>query len=81
MDCSEVMEQLSEFLDEEARAELCRTIEQHLTQCRDCRFLVDSVKKTIVLYQSDREVEVPVTVSAQLQAALAREYSAGQKRD
>ena len=81
MDCSEVMEQLAEFLDKESRAELCRTIEQHLTQCRDCRFLVDSVKKTIVLYQSDREVEVPVTVSAQLQAALAREYRAGRKSD
>lgn len=81
MDCSELMEQLAEFLDKESRAELCRTIEQHLTQCRDCRFLVDSVKKTIVLYQSDRQVEVPVTVSAQLQAALAREYSAGRKSD
>jgi predicted anti-sigma-YlaC factor YlaD len=76
-----MMEQLAEFLDKDARAELCRTIEQHLTQCRDCRFLVDSVKKTIVLYQSDREVEVPVVVSAQLQAALAREYCAAQKRD
>ena len=81
MDCSELMEQLADFLDKDARAELCRTIEQHMTQCRDCRFLVDSVKKTIVLYQSDREVEVPVAVSAQLQAALAQEYRAGQKHD
>jgi predicted anti-sigma-YlaC factor YlaD len=57
---------------------LCRAIEQHLTQCRDCRFYVDSVKKTIVLYQSDHEVAVPVTVSDQLRAALSREYRAGQ---
>jgi predicted anti-sigma-YlaC factor YlaD len=81
VDCNEVLEQLSEFLDESARAELCRAIEQHLSQCRDCRFYVDSVKKTIVLYQSDREVDVPVTVNSQLKAALAREYRATRQDD
>jgi len=81
VDCNEVLEQLSEFLDVDARAELCRTIEQHLTQCHDCRYYVDSVRKTIVLYQADREVDVPVTVSAQLQAALAREYRASRQDD
>lgn len=81
MECTEVLEQLSEFLDEDSRAELCRAIEQHLTQCRDCRFYVDSVKKTIVLYQSDREVDVPVAVTAQLQAALAKEYRASGGND
>lgn len=81
MDCNEVLEQLSDFLDVDARAELCRAIEQHLTQCRDCRFYVDSVKKTIVLYQADREVDVPVTVSAKLQAALAREYQVARHDD
>ena len=81
MDCNEVLEQLSEFLDESARAELCRAIEQHLSQCHGCRFYVDSVKKTIVLYQSDREVAVPVAVSAQLRAALVREYRAARKDD
>ena len=75
MECSEVLEQLAEFLDEDAREELCRAIEQHLSLCQDCRFQVDSVRKTIVLYQSDRPVDLPVTVSKQLMAALAKEYS------
>lgn len=81
MDCNEVLDQLSEFLDDDARAELCKAIEQHLVQCHDCRFYVDSVKKTIVLYQADREVDVPVTVSAQLREVLAREYRAGGSND
>ena len=76
MDCNEVLEQLSEFLDEEQRADLCRKIEEHLSQCRDCKFYVDSVKKTIVLYQADRPLDLPVAVSSQLQAALAHEYQA-----
>jgi predicted anti-sigma-YlaC factor YlaD len=76
LDCSEVLQQLAEFLDDDAREELCRTIEEHLSQCRDCRFQVDSVKKTIVLYQSDRSAELPVKISHQLQVALAKEYKA-----
>lgn len=74
MNCNEVLEQLSEFLDEDQRADLCRKIEEHLSQCSDCRFQVDTVKKTIVLYQADRSLDLPVTVSRSLQAALAREY-------
>jgi predicted anti-sigma-YlaC factor YlaD len=81
VDCNEVLEQLSEFLDDGARADLCREIEQHLSRCRECRFYVDSVKKTIVLYQADREVDVPTAVSVRLQAAMASEYEAIRRDD
>lgn len=74
MDCNEVLEQLSEYLDDSAREELCREIEQHLGRCRDCHLYVDSVRKTIVLYQSDRSVEMPPALSSKLQAALAKAY-------
>ena len=75
MDCTEVREQLSDYLDEEAREEICRAIEQHLNHCPDCRIEVDTTRKTIVLYQSDREVEMPVGLGSKLMAALSREYS------
>lgn len=74
MNCNEVLEQLGDYLDEDARAELCRAIEEHLTRCHDCKIYVDSVKKTIVLYQSENTIEFPVVANARLQAALAREY-------
>ncbi len=74
MECSEVLEQLADFLDEDAREDLCRTIEEHLDRCRDCRIQVDTVRKTIMLYQAGEPVAMPVKVSSQLQAALAREY-------
>ncbi len=69
-----MLEQLGDYLDEDARAELCRAIEDHLSRCRDCRLEVDSVKKTIVLYQSDRDVALPPTIASGLDAALAKEY-------
>jgi anti-sigma factor RsiW len=69
-----MIEQLAEYLDDEARDELCRAIEEHLTRCPGCQVYVDSVRKTIVLYQADRHIEVPVAVSARLDHALAQEY-------
>ena len=74
LDCNEVLEQLGDYLDDDAREELCKAIEAHLNRCRDCRLEVDTVKKTIVLYQVDREVPLPSTVFAHLESALAKEY-------
>jgi len=81
VNCQELLEQLGDYLDEEARAELCRQIEEHLDKCHDCRIVVDRTKKTIILYQADRQVEeTPVAVSNGLKAALAQEYSASSER-
>ena len=74
IDCDEVLDQLSEYIDEETRAELCEAIKEHLARCRDCQIKVDTVKKTIVLYQSHSSVELPMHATARLTAALAREY-------
>ena len=75
--CDEVLEQLSEYIDEETRAELCEAIQEHLSRCRDCQVMVDSVKKTIVLYQSGSSIELPTSATARLSAALTREYGPG----
>ena len=57
MDCQDVLDQLADYLDDDARSELCRQIEEHLARCRDCQVEVDTVKKTIVLYQAGSRVE------------------------
>ena len=62
MDCTEVKDKLADYLDEEALQELCRAIEEHLSHCRDCKVEVDTVRKTIVLYQSDSELKTPGTI-------------------
>jgi len=81
VNCDEVLGQLAEYLDEDARRELCEAIGEHLHQCHDCQVYVDTVKKTIVLYQADRTLQAPLQVTQQLQAALAREYRFGQRTD
>jgi predicted anti-sigma-YlaC factor YlaD len=76
VDCQEVLDQLADYLDEDARLELSRQIEEHLSKCRNCQVEVDSVKKTIILFQADSRIEVPVRVTSRLQAALLSEYRA-----
>ena len=75
VDCSEVMEQLADYLDEDARAELRKAIDDHCEHCSDCRYYVDTVKKTVVLYKAERRIEVPLKATASLHAALAAEYA------
>src|SRR6185503_3061659 len=74
MECNELIEQLSEFLDPDARAQLCKEIDEHLTRCRDCSLYVDSVKKTIVIAQSGVPTAPPVWMNDRLQSALIRAY-------
>ena len=77
MECDDVRDQLADFLDEDAVAELCREIEAHMKHCPNCRVYVDTIRKTVVLYQADdrsRTVQVPVRVNARLSAMLADEY-------
>lgn len=84
MDCNELLEQLADYLDQDLRKELCHAIEEHMTRCPDCRVQVDTIKKTIVLYQAgDREIEVPPTLNARIQSAMSEEYAraAGSARD
>ncbi|HZM28138.1 MAG TPA: zf-HC2 domain-containing protein [Gemmatimonadales bacterium] len=81
MDCGELLEQLSEYLDHEAKVELCREIEKHLEHCHDCSIKVDQTQKTILLYQANRQVDVPFAVSEKLRAALSSEYRGAASAD
>jgi len=48
--CRHLLAELSAFLDGEAPAELCDEIERHLSDCGDCRVVVDTLRKTVLLY-------------------------------
>jgi hypothetical protein len=69
------LEQLGDYLDEDARAELCREIEEHMHQCHDCQVYVDTVKKTIMLYQADRQTQIPLAAGTRLAEAMSKAYA------
>lgn len=77
INCQELLDSLADYLDADAQTELCRSIQSHLEACHDCQVYVDTVKKTIVLYHSDAQLQVPVRVSRSLEDAMKRAYEEG----
>jgi anti-sigma factor (TIGR02949 family) len=77
LSCQEVLDQLWEYLDDEAREELSTRINEHLGGCRDCSVEVDSLRKTISLFRCEDSVAVPIRLNDQLREALNRAYHEG----
>jgi anti-sigma factor RsiW len=68
--CQDLLGQLSDYLDGELEAALCARLEEHLAECPDCRVLVDTMRKTIVLYRAQTLTELPTGVKSRLYQVL-----------
>jgi hypothetical protein len=74
LNCQEVLDQLSDFLEEDVAAELRQEIETHLNGCRHCHLEVDTLRTTIQLYRADDSVGTPIHLSDRIRAALQAVY-------
>ena len=68
--CHLLLEGISEYIDGTAKDEFCRELERHLSTCENCRVVVDTMKKTIYLYQSTTESDMPPGVRERLFRSL-----------
>jgi len=71
--CKEILSQLSDYIDGELAACLCTELEAHLADCPDCQVMVDTLRKTIVLYRGCLPDELPSDVRTRLHAVLRLE--------
>jgi anti-sigma factor (TIGR02949 family) len=53
--CEGLLGSLSDYIDGELGAELCRQIEKHIAECEDCRIVVDTTRKTIDLVHASND--------------------------
>lgn len=74
MNCRQVLEQVSDYLDAEAAHELVQRLEAHFADCSGCRVYVDTVRRTILLYRSEMPLDCPEQVRLRLHAVLSYEY-------
>lgn len=74
LNCQDVLDQLSDYLEEDVAAELRTQIESHLNGCRHCHLEVDSLRTTVQLYRLDDPVGVPIALSERLRLALQSVY-------
>jgi anti-sigma factor (TIGR02949 family) len=66
-ECRQLLNSLSDFVDGDLQQELCDEIELHMKDCENCRVVVDTLSKTVSLYQtSSAPEEVPDEVRQRL---------------
>jgi len=68
--CDPLKAQLSDYIDGELEERLCAEIKAHLADCENCRVLVDTLRKTILLYRQQPMPEMPSDVKERLYKVL-----------
>jgi len=69
--CKNLLASLSDYVDGSLGENLCIEIERHMAGCENCRVVVDSLRKTIYLYQVTTEpLAVPDDVRQRLFSRL-----------
>ncbi len=71
-DCNQILSQLNDYADGEIPADLCLELEEHLSHCKNCSIVLDTLRKTIYLVRDLRTVtpEIPQDVETRLFAIL-----------
>ncbi|MCL4487395.1 MAG: zf-HC2 domain-containing protein [Chloroflexi bacterium] len=71
--CHDLKAQLSDFIDGELDEAMCHEIQRHLEGCENCRVMVDTLKKTIMLYRNEPPGTVPTETHERLWKVLRLE--------
>jgi predicted anti-sigma-YlaC factor YlaD len=50
--CDDLFEALKDYLDGDAKEEVCRALETHMQECPKCKVHVNTLKGTIEMYKS-----------------------------
>jgi predicted anti-sigma-YlaC factor YlaD len=74
MNCQELMDKISDYIDKEVDPNLCREIEEHIEDCEPCWAFVNTLKKTIQMFDgyAQQSHDIPEPVSRSLQSFLRK---------
>lgn len=68
--CRELLGEFFDYIDGELEQTLCAELERHLANCQNCRVMVDTLRRTVTLYQRLPETPVPSPVHDRLYKVL-----------
>lgn len=75
LSCREVLEELSNYLDNDVVEDLRRAIDSHLSRCHRCTIVFDTTRQTLRIVRDMEPFDVPLQVSARLYARLSEVLS------
>lgn len=65
--CRHLLSSLSEYIDGTLDETLCAEIDRHMSGCENCQIVVDTLRKTVTLYQTTAsQSSVPAGVRERL---------------
>lgn len=74
MNCEQLLEYLSDYIDQNLDEELAAAAQEHLATCTNCRVVLDTTRQTIFLYREQDKRTIPAArrqrLYHQLQAAF-----------
>jgi len=76
-ECQHLLGQLSDYVDGELGQAMCEEIERHLAGCQNCRVVVDTLRKTVMLFHTNGSDPVPSDVQERLFKVLNLEELKG----
>jgi anti-sigma factor RsiW len=65
-ECRKLLKDLSDYIDGELDEVLCQEIEHHMAECDNCRVVVDTLRKTVLLYHTLPPEPMPNDVETRL---------------
>jgi predicted anti-sigma-YlaC factor YlaD len=68
--CKKLAKNLSAYIEGDTDRELCVEIERHLSHCRRCSVLLDSVRKVLVISGDEQTFELPIGYEERLHSFL-----------
>ena len=75
--CEDMIRYLSDYVDNDLDADLTKAAQEHLATCQNCRVVLDSTRKTILLYKEQGAVvQLPSGRKNALYERLAAIYRA-----
>jgi anti-sigma factor RsiW len=72
VNCKRILDELSNYIDDDIDPELKGEIKGHLKMCKRCSVLHDSLRKTLVIVADERRFEIPLGYSERLHAFIDR---------
>ncbi len=72
LQCKQVWEHISDYLDQQLTPEVREEIEKHLENCEVCSAILDSTRNVLILTADNRTYELPVGYSQRLHDRLEK---------
>jgi anti-sigma factor RsiW len=79
-DCKRLLSQMSAYMDGELPSDFCGKLEAHLSDCPNCRVMLDSLTQTVRICREGVSEPLPDELKQSLRAALEQRWAKKRKK-